>query len=89
MSERLPQPGNRVRVVEAAPLDGAEGVLVESGPFAYSVLLDRDAHLGLGGERVFTTEELVLLGPDAAAHSCDNCLGVDPDTRLYNGEKES
>lgn len=22
-------------------------------------------------------------------HSCDNCLGVDPDTCLYNGEKES
>lgn len=23
------------------------------------------------------------------AHSCDNCLGVDPDTCLYYGEKES
>lgn len=27
------------------------------------------------------------LGDDA--HSCGNCLGVDPDTCLYNGEKES
>lgn len=26
---------------------------------------------------------------ESDAHSCGNCLGVDPETCLYNGEKES
>lgn len=32
---------------------------------------------------------LDVRGEDEGGHSCDNCLGVDPDTCLVNGEKES
>ena len=42
MTDRIAAVGDRVCVVETGPLDGAEGVLVELGPYAHEVLLDRD-----------------------------------------------
>ena len=64
MTDRIAAVGDRVCVVEAGPLDGAEGVLVELGPYAHEVLLDRDAHLGSGGVRFFTPQELRWLDPE-------------------------
>jgi hypothetical protein len=84
MSERFPQPGDRVCVIADAEFYGAEGVLVAVGPFAHEVLLDQDVHIGPDEVRFFTSDELEWLD----AHFCANCGGDDPETCLYNGEKE-
>jgi hypothetical protein len=89
MAETMrPQPGDRIRIIADGQFRSAEGVFVEWGPFAHSVLLDQDAPDGpdSAGVRFFQSHELMWLVPDG--HACDNCSGIDPDTCMFNGEKE-
>jgi hypothetical protein len=61
-----PSPGDRVRVVSVGPHEGCEGVLHELGPFAHSVLLDKDAP-DADGVRFFRPVELEWYPPEVAA----------------------
>lgn len=65
-NNKLPRPGDRVRITGKSPHLGDLGTLIAFGPMAHDVLLDKDRNLGSGGIRLFAPEELVWLKPEGA-----------------------